>query len=72
MWKPKLPTLPSLCDICLNANSHQIVPDWDENSNPLDWKFYVFCPLCFDSLINFFPITVKKIHNRELYGKFVP
>jgi hypothetical protein len=30
----------------------------------------VFCPLCLDSFCNLFPLTLKKLQNRELTGKF--
>lgn len=70
MWNVNIPKTPSLCNVCLNTKSDQIVPDRDDEENPENWKFRVFCPLCFDSLVCFFPITVKKIHNREIYGKF--
>ncbi len=71
MWKVKLPNTPALCDICLNASSNQIVPDRESGSNPIDWRFQVFCPLCFDQFIDFFPIKVKKILGREIHGKFI-
>ena len=67
---PPLPSLPSLCEVCLRENSMQILPVRGEEKTLMDIKYQVFCPLCLDSFCNFFPINLKKIHNRELIGKF--
>ena len=67
-----LPHIPSLCDVCLRANSMQIVPNRGEDESLMDIKYQVFCPLCLDSFCSFFPITEKKIRTRELTGKFNP
>ena len=67
---PPLPSLPSLCEVCLRANSMQLVPVRGEDKTLMDIKYQVFCPLCLDSFCNLFPITLKKIHKRELTGKF--
>ena len=67
---PSLPKLPTLCNVCLHANSMQIVPERGEDIGLFDIRYSVFCPVCFDDFISFFPITIKKIRNRELYGKF--
>lgn len=68
---PSFPILPSLCSVCMSKNSSQIIPERGESlDSHLEWKFYVFCPLCFDQLVDFFPITTKKIFNRQRVGKF--
>ena len=67
---PPLPPLPSLCEVCLRANSMQIVPVRGEDKTLMDIKYQVFCPLCLDYFCNLFPTTVRKIHKRELTGKF--
>lgn len=67
---PSLPSLPSLCEVCLRANSMQIVPVRGEDETFMDIKYQVFCPLCLDSFCNLFPIILKKLHKRELTGKF--
>lgn len=65
-----LPFTPADCYVCNAPNAKQIVPERSEMSTPLETLFYVYCPLCFDSMIGFFPINCKKIYNREIYGSF--
>lgn len=61
-----LPNLPTLCSICLYANSVQIVPDRSE------MRYDVMCPLCFDSFLTFFPMRPYNFRYREVHGKFPP
>ena len=37
-----LPHIPSLCDVCLRANSMQIVPNRGEDESLMDIKYQVF------------------------------
>lgn len=59
-----VPNIPSICYVCKTSNASQIVPDRSED------KFYVFCPLCLDELIGFFPLLPSKLMYRELHGVF--
>lgn len=62
-----MPRLPYLCTICMHAKGQQTVPDRD----PIHWRFDVMCPICFDSFLDLFPLTVKKLQRRELTGKLI-
>jgi len=66
-----LPDIPSICNICLSINSINIVPCTANEEDYLKTKFSVLCTVCLDSLLSFYPITVKKINDRQIYGKFV-
>lgn len=62
----KIPPLPELCTICLKKDALHLVPD----RCPEQWRFDGLCPLCLDSFLSFFPITIKKIQHRETHGTF--
>ena len=62
----QLPEIPGLCNICLQPNSDQIIPNRDES---LPWIFQIFCPTCVENFLSIPPFHFKKIRDRQIYGK---
>lgn len=53
-----------ICHICTAPGAPNLCPDRAEGCE----RVYTFCTACLDQFLLLFPITMKKIYNRELGG----
>lgn len=51
-----------ICHICTAPGAPNLCPDRAEGCE----RVYTFCTACLDQFLLLFPITMKKIYNREL------
>ena len=63
---PTLPVLPSLCSVCAQSGSMNIVPDRDNDT----FGRYAYCVLCIDAFCSLFPLHPNKILSRQYTGKW--